>query len=315
MRILVFNGGSSSLTYKVFDCQEPPGQEASIFSGKAYRVGVTGTRTSYIENRFEERSTKEFTPIPDHRTAAIKILEFLKNKRIGIDAIGHRFVHGGVHFKKPVILSPGNFRKLKLCLPLAPLHNPIALSVIEESMRLFPRLRQFVVFDTAFHAALPWKSYTYAIPASVRRKYQLRKYGFHGLSYACISKKAPEFLKADPGKFKMVVCHLGTGGASIAAIRHGASLDTSMGFSPLSGLVMSTRSGDIDPSLIFYLMKKRKVRSEVLSRLLNNKSGLLGLSGFSSDITDIICRLSHPNKNYQKQARFDNFCWDEITDK
>jgi len=299
MQILVFNGGSSSLIYEIFDVKGPD-KFNIILRGKAHRVGVKGTKESYIENNFQGKTEKTVIHIPDHKAAVVLASYYIRKYNIKIDCIGNRFVHGGTYFKKSALINKDSLKKLEACLSLAPLHNPISLSIIKEAGKLFPSVPQYVVFDSAFHAHIPLRAYLYSLPKAIRDKYQFRKYGFHGISYTYISKKIPEFLRSDPKKFKMIACHLGTGGASVAAIKNGLSIDTSMGFSPLSGLIMSTRSGDIDPMLILYLMKESGYSAENLIELLNKKSGLLGISGFSSDITDIMERIS--NKKFQKRA-------------
>jgi len=182
-------------------------------------------------------------------------------------------------------------KKLLLCLPLAPIHNPISLGVIYESKKAFPDLLQYATFDSAFHSTIPYCAYTYALPGKIIKKFGFRKYGFHGLSYSYTAKMAPGFLKKSGKNLKIVACHLGTGGSSVVAIRDGRSVDTSMGYSPLSGLMMSTRCGDIDPMLMTYLMNIYGYRPDELLDILNKKSGLLGISGFSSDITDILRRI------------------------
>lgn len=291
MNILVFNCGSSSVSYKVFEVEDKKKIEV-VTAGKAHRVGVKGSEPSFVEHKYKERIKKDVVPITNYRQAAKLILKFIKENNIIIDCIGNRFVHGGTYFQKSAFVNEENLRKLKLCMPLAPLHNPIALSVIFESRKVFPDIRQYVVFDSAFHSTIPDYAYTYALPKHIAEKYNYRKYGFHGLSYLYVIKTVSDFLETPAEKLKIVVCHLGTGGSSVAAVKNGCSVDTSMGFSPLSGLVMSTRSGDIDPMIMIYLMVFYGYRNDDLLNLLNKKSGLLGVSGFSSDIRDIIGRIS-----------------------
>jgi acetate kinase len=291
MNILVFNCGSSSLSYKVFEVEDKKKIEV-VTAGKAHRVGVKGSEPSFVEHKYKERIQRDVVPITNYRQAAKLILKFIKENNIIIDCIGNRFVHGGTYFQKSAFVNEENLRKLKLCMPLAPLHNPIALSVIFESRKVFPDIRQYVVFDSAFHSTIPDYAYTYALPKHIAEKYNYRKYGFHGLSYLYVIKTVSDFLETPAEKLKIVVCHLGTGGSSVAAVKNGCSVDTSMGFSPLSGLVMSTRSGDIDPMIMIYLMVFYGYRNDDLLNLLNKKSGLLGVSGFSSDIRDIIGKIS-----------------------
>lgn len=290
MNILVFNCGSSSVSYKVFGVEDSGNIEV-IAVGKAHRVGVTGSEPSFIEHSYEGKNRKDVLPITNYRQAAKLVLGFIRENGISIDGIGNRFVHGGTYFQKSAFVDEQTLQKLKLCLPLAPLHNPIALSVIFESRKVFPDIRQYVVFDSAFHSTIPDYAYTYALPRHIVEKYNYRKYGFHGLSYSYVIKSASDFLNIPRDKLKIVACHLGTGGSSVAAVKNGISVDTSMGYSPLSGLVMSTRSGDIDPMLMIYMMVYYGYRNDELLDLLNKKSGLLGVSGFSSDIRDIIGKI------------------------
>jgi acetate kinase len=285
--ILVFNCGSSSLTYKVFMVRGAENIQI-ILSGKANRVGVHGTEPSSIETTFEGKVQKDVVPIRNHKEAAALALKNIKDNDTVVDCIGHRFVHGGSHFRNSVFLDKSTLEKLKLCEPLAPNHNPSALSVIYESKQSFPRIPQFVTFDSAFHSSIPRHAYTYALPRRITEKFGFRKYGFHGLSYSYVIRALSQFLRIPLNKSRIVACHLGTGGSSVAAIKDARSIDTSMGYSPLPGLIMSTRCGDIDPMLSIYLMTAYGYRSDDLMELLGKKSGLLGISGFSSDIRDII---------------------------
>ena len=289
--ILVFNCGSSSLGCKIFHCGEQLDRTPS-FSAKAHRVGVKGSETSFVEYRQNENCERIVVALPDHRAAARHILEYLRDKELTVSLIGHRFVHGGEFFKKSVMIDKGVLKKLGECRPLAPLHNPLSLSVIHESQKALPGHPQFAVFDTAFHSAMPDYAYTYAVPMSVRERFHYRRYGFHGLSYAYIARAAPAFLGLAPHNVKMVACHLGTGGSSVCAIQNGVSLDCSMGYSPLMGLLMSTRCGDIDPMLTLYLLMTYDMRPDDVLSLLTEKSGLLGIAGFSSDLRDILNNAS-----------------------
>jgi acetate kinase len=291
MNTLVFNCGSSSLTYKVFSGTSSTNPEV-VVHGKAHRVGVHGSEPSFIENRLQGQSHKDVVPIEDHRKAAALAFDFIRKNSIPVDWVGHRFVHGGSYFTHSVLLDEQTLETLHECMPLAPIHNPISLSVIKESRRTIALERQYVTFDNAFHSTIPPRAYTYLLPRSVQEKFGFRKYGFHGLSYSYVVRKTSEFLGRSAEGLRIVACHLGTGGSSVAAIVDGRSIDTSMGYSPLTGLVMSTRSGDIDPLLTIYLMAAHGYRPDEVLDLLNKKSGLLGISGFSSDIGDIIRRVS-----------------------
>jgi acetate kinase len=296
--ILIFNCGSSSLTFKVFSCND--GEKAiQVLTGKAHRVGVTGTKPSSLETHFEGKADQKIIPVKNHAQAAAAALEEIKSHNIPIHYVGHRFVHGGKDFQKSVFLSQENIKRLKNCLSLAPLHNPSSLSVITECSRSLPGARQFVTFDTAFHSSLPPVAYTYGLPKRISEKFGFRKYGFHGLSYSYVVQETARFLKVPLEDLKIVTCHLGTGGSSVAAIKHGHSIDTSMGYTPLPGLVMSTRCGDIDPMLALYLMAVYDFRPEELNDILNRKSGFLGISSFSSDIRDLI---NPAEENKREQA-------------
>ncbi|HOE62320.1 MAG TPA: acetate/propionate family kinase [Candidatus Sumerlaeota bacterium] len=295
MNILTFNCGSSSLTYKVFDSESGRDGKA-ILSGKAHRVGVKGTQPSFIEHRYGSETKKDVVPINNHREAAALVLDYIESQQLEIGAVGHRFVHGGSRFKKSVLIQDNVMKDLQSCIPLAPIHNPIAMDVIDETIKKIPKSAQYATFDTAFHSAIPDYAYTYPLPEKIRRMFQFRKYGFHGLSYSYVVSAASKYLNRPVGELKIVACHLGTGGSSVAAIEKGKSLDTSMGYSPLSGLVMSTRSGDMDPMLTLYLLAIYGFRSEELEQVLNKVSGLLGVSETSSDIRDLIALFDKGDK-------------------
>lgn len=287
VRALVFNGGSSSLTYKVFQ-SGGSGEPQAILAGKAHRVGVTGSEPSHLDNEFHGEVTRDEVPIPDHAVAASLALESIRSRGIEVDCVGHRFVHGGSHFRRSALITDEVLAKLRQCLPLAPLHNPIALSVIEESRRALPGVPMYVCIDSAFHSTIPPHAHVYALPERIRRRFGFRRFGFHGLSYLHVTGETAHLLGRPVEGLRIVACHLGTGGSSVAAIDGGRSVDTSMGASPLPGLVMSTRSGDIDPMLALHLMTVWGFHPDDLLDLLNRRSGLLGISGFSSDISDIV---------------------------
>jgi len=301
LNILVFNCGSSSLSFKIFTIKGL-GDIKVCGEGKAHRVGVKGTESSFIEYKFKEGIQKDIVPVQTHREAATIILNHIKNKNINVNFAGHRFVHGGKYFKKAIFINKDTLRRLRLCLPLAPIHNPSALSVIYTSKRIFPKVRQYVTFDSAFHSTLPQVAYTYLLPKNIVQKFNYRKYGFHGLSYQYVSEKISEHMDVPLKKLNMVICHLGTGGSSVVAIKCGVSVDTSMGYSPLTGLIMSTRCGDIDPMLAIYLMVTYDYRPDALMDSLEKKSGLLGISGFSSDIRDIVKQMNIKEKKQAKLA-------------
>ena len=279
------------MSYKLFEYKGRSGF-TTIVSGKAHRVGVIGKEVSFVEHDYFGEHSLQETILENHVSAARKILSFLQSREAVIDCAGHRFVHGGNLFKNSVILNKENLGLLESCLPIAPIHNPISMDVINVSREQLPGIPQYVTFDSAFHSTIPDYAYTYALPKKIIDKYSFRKYGFHGLSYSFVTKKAAEYVRKSVESLKIIACHLGTGGASVMAMKDGKSMDTSMGFSPLSGLIMSTRSGDIDPLLAVYLMVRHGYRGDDLMDLLNRKSGLLGISGFSSDIRDIISMFS-----------------------
>ena len=287
MNILVFNGGSSSLTFKLFKTEKNCDPQIS-FLGKVHRIGVKGAEPSFIEYSDGSTSERIEIAIKNHEQAASIVLKLIKESGKAVDCIGHRFVHGGQYFHSSAAINKEIMEKLRKCIPLAPIHNPISLSVIREAQKAYKDAFQFVTFDAAFHSTIPEKAYVYPLPKKIVKKYGFRKYGFHGLSYQSVLREVS--LHCDKGLQgkKIVVCHLGTGGASVTAIESGRSIDTSMGFSPLSGLIMSTRCGDIDPMLMIYVCYTFGYRPDDLLELLEKKSGLLGISGFSSDIRDIL---------------------------
>jgi acetate kinase len=254
--ILVINSGSSSLKYQVIDVDS----DQSLLSGTVERV----------EN---------------HEAAFSQMLEKLNESEISPGALAHRVVHGGDKFSKPAVITRAVEKTIEELIPLAPLHNPGNLAGIQAGERAFPDLKQIAVFDTAFHQSMPESSYRYAIDVDLAKRLGVRKYGFHGSSHSYVSRKAAEFLGIQISDFNAVVLHLGNG-ASVCAVKSGQSFDTSMGLTPLAGLVMGSRSGDIDPAVIFYLIREGKLSVDEVDELLNKKSGLLGLAGVS-DFRDI----------------------------
>ncbi len=272
MLILVINSGSSSIKYQLFDIK----RKKSIAKGKIERIGESGSK------------------IKNHEQALKLILENLTRPKNGvissvkeISAIGHRVVHGGEEITKPALINKKLIKIVERYNELAPLHNPPALLGIKGSRKILQGIPQVAIFDTAFHQSLLPKAYLYALPINLYRKYGIRRYGFHGTSHHYVALKAAEILKKPVNKLKLITCHLGNG-CSITAVKNGKSVDTSMGFTPLEGLVMGTRSGDIDPAIVFYLMEKEGLSYKQASDLLNKKSGLLGISGISNDMRDII---------------------------
>lgn len=286
MNILVVNCGSSSLGFKVYQAN---GSENSrvVLAGKARNVATQTKAQALIEWVQDDGKQERCCPLPSHQAAAREMLVILRENGIRIDAVGHRFVHGGELFKATTRVDKRSLDGLKQVLPLAPIHNPNSFSAIQVCLDELPGVPEFVVFDTAFHAALPVEAREYALPRDLAHRYGLRKYGFHGLSYQYVSMRAAAMLEQPLDHVKLIMCHLGTGGSSVCAFVDGHSVETSMGFSPLAGLVMSTRCGDIDAEVALELVRQGMPADEV-SSVLNNKSGLIGLSGYSSNLTEII---------------------------
>jgi acetate kinase len=287
MNILIFNCGSSSQGFKVYQTYGNGKQQTVIASGKARNVATKTRADAVVDWKIKDKACVKTSDLSTHRLAAREILGILKESDILIDAVGHRFVHGGTIFKQTTKIENGTMELLKKCLSFAPIHNPNSYSVIEVCLDKMPGVPQYVVFDTSFHASMPEVSKRYAIPRELAEKHGYHKYGFHGLSYQFVSARTAELLGKPLESLKMIICHLGTGGSSVVAIKDGKSLDTSMGYSPLPGLVMSTRCGDIDAEIVLEMIRNGNTPDEV-SEILNNKSGLIGLSGFSSNLQEII---------------------------
>ncbi len=288
MKVLVINCGSSSLKFQLIDASS----ERVIAKGLCERIGIEGSQLVYTPAGGEK--VKAQAQMPSHVEAIQVVLNALTDTKTGvieqldeIGAIGHRIVHGGEKFANATIITEEVLNAIKECSDLAPLHNPANLIGITACKKLMPNIPMVAVFDTAFHQTMPEEAYLYAIPYEYYEKYKIRRYGFHGTSHAYVSKKASIVLGQKYEDMKIIVCHLGNG-ASISAVEHGHSIDTSMGFTPLEGLIMGTRSGDIDPSIIEFIgQKEGKSLAEIMD-ILNKKSGVLGLSaGFSSDFRDL----------------------------
>lgn len=257
MRILVINSGSSSIKYKLFAM--PKGR--LLGKGMIEHIGEAGSI------------------VADHYTG----LQCILKKIDGVEAVGHRVVHGAEQFKKPVVVTPAVIRKIRQCCAIAPLHNPANLAGIMACKKLLTGVRQVAVFDTAFHQTLPEYAYLYGLPYEYYRRYGIRKYGFHGTSHEYVAHEAARLLGKPLHTLKIITCHLGNG-CSVSAVDRGKSVDTSMGFTPLEGLVMGTRSGDLDPALVTYIMRKKRFTPARVERLLNKESGLKGISGISNDM-------------------------------
>ena len=287
MKILVINCGSSSLKYQLIDMDN----ENALAKGLVERIGMDGSiLTQKVEGK-EKYVVK--SQMPDHTEAIRLVLEALIHSENGvikdmseIGAVGHRVVHAGEYYSKSVIIDETVIKNLTECIKLAPLHNPPNLIGIEACKKLMPTTPMVAVFDTAFHQTMPKEAYIYALPYELYTEHAIRKYGFHGTSHKYVSAKAAEMLKKDIKDLKIISCHLGNG-ASIAAIKNGESVETSMGFTPLEGIAMGTRCGSLDPAIITYIMQELNMTSEEVNDLLNKKSGVLGVSGVSSDFRDI----------------------------
>lgn len=286
MNVLVINCGSSSLKYQVINSDS----EAVLAKGLCERIGIDG-RLVYQPAGGEKEITE--AAMPTHKQAIQMVIDALMNEKTGviksldeIGAVGHRVVHGGEKFAASAIITDEMIKVVDECSDLAPLHNPANLIGVRACQELMPNTPMVGVFDTAFHQTMPKEAYLYGVPYEYYEKYAVRKYGFHGTSHSYVSKRAAAILNKPYEELKTIVCHLGNG-ASICAVKNGESVDTSMGLSPLEGLVMGTRSGDIDPSAVEFLAKKEGLDLAGILNVLNKKSGVLGLSGVSSDFRDL----------------------------
>ncbi|OLR65666.1 acetate kinase [Peptoniphilus porci] len=296
MKILVINCGSSSLKYQLIDMET----EELMAKGLVERIGIDGSRIKH-ETIGKEKKTIE-TPMQDHKRALELVMESLTNEEYGaiksldeIDAVGHRVVHGGEDFAKSVIIDEKVLKGIEDNVEIAPLHNPPNIMGIKACQKLLPNVKQVAVFDTAFHQTMPEESYIYALPYEYYEKYKIRRFGFHGTSHKYITNRAAEMLGKDVNEVNLITCHLGNG-SSICAVKNGKSIDTSMGFIPLEGLAMGTRCGDLDPAIIPFIMEKENLSTEEVNTLINKKSGVLGISGVSSDFRDIEAARDEGNK-------------------
>ena len=296
MNILVINCGSSSLKFQLIDSET----EKCIAKGLCERIGIEGSQITYTPDGGEKEQT--VTPMPDHTEAIRLVLEALTNEKTGvvksldeIGAVGHRIVHGGEKFASSVVITDEVLEAVAQCNDLAPLHNPANLIGINACKELMPGVPMVAVFDTAFHQTMPEKAYLYGLPYEYYENYKVRRYGFHGTSHSFVSKETARFLGMDLENSKIIVCHLGNG-ASISAVKDGKCVDTSMGLTPLEGLVMGTRSGDIDPAIMEYIAKKEDLDIAGVMNVLNKKSGLEGISGLSSDFRDLTDAMNAGDK-------------------
>ncbi|MGF3105918.1 acetate kinase [Rossellomorea sp. DUT-2] len=292
-KVIAINAGSSSLKFQLFDMPE----ETVITKGLIERIGLNDAVFNITVN---DEKREEVTDIPNHEVAVKMLLEKLTGFGIidsldEIDGVGHRVVHGGEVFNESVLITDEVVSKIEELSDLAPLHNPANLTGIKAFHNVLPNVPAVAVFDTAFHQSMPESSFLYSLPYEYYEDYGIRKYGFHGTSHKYVSERAAEMLGRPKEQVRLISCHLGNG-ASIAAIEGGKSIDTSMGFTPLAGVAMGTRSGNIDPALIPFIMEKTGSTADEVLNILNKKSGMLGVSGFSSDLRDIEQQASEGNE-------------------
>ena len=296
MKILVLNCGSSSIKYALYNMDD----KSVMTSGGAERVGLG---EAFVKVKMPDGTKKKVMhDIPEHTEGVKFIFSLLTDPEIGviksldeIDAVGHRMVHGGEKFNKSVVLTDEVLKTFEECIDLAPLHNPANLKGVQAVSELMPGLPQVGVFDTAFHQTMPAHSYLYAIPYDLYEQYGVRRYGFHGTSHRYVSQRVCDYLGVKMEDKKIITCHIGNG-ASIAAVQNGKCVDTSMGLTPLEGLMMGTRSGDIDGGAITFIEKKLGLDADGMSNLLNKKSGVLGITGISSDMREIEDAIEHGNE-------------------
>lgn len=299
MKVLVVNAGSSSIKYQVMDMTD----ESVLAKGLVDRVGIPGTTLKHEPIGKDDVLIKK--DLPDHTAGMKLVLEVLVNPEYGcmksmdeIGAVGHRVVHGGEGFSSSVVIDDQVKKVIRDCFDVAPLHNPPNMMGIEACQELMPNVKHVAVFDTAFHQTMSPANFMYALPYEVYEKYKVRRYGFHGTSHFYVAHRAAEMLGKPYEDCKIITLHLGNG-ASMAAISNGKVVDTSMGFTPLEGLVMGTRSGDIDPAIVFFLMDKLNMDANEANSYFNKKSGLLGLSGVSNDLRDVIEAAESGNERAQ----------------
>lgn len=304
MKTLVINCGSSSLKYQLIDMST----EESMVQGLVERIGIEG---SILTQKVDGKKHVVETEIKDHKMAIKLVLEALIDEKYGviksmneIAAVGHRVVHGGEKYSESVVITDEVIESIKECTALAPLHNPPNVIGIEACKELMPNTPMVAVFDTAFHQTLPKEAYVCPLPYELYENYGIRKYGFHGTSHKYVSNKVAEVMEKDIKDLKIITCHLGNG-CSLAAVKGGRSIDTSMGFTPLAGVMMGTRSGSIDPSVISFLIEEHGYSIQEVDELLNKKSGVLGISGISSDFRDI--RTAAEQGNMRAQLALDVF--------
>jgi len=296
MKILVINAGSSSLKYQLIDMDE----KKVLAKGLCERIGIDGSRLNHTPAGGDKVVIE--SPMPTHAEAIKLVIDALVDKNHGvissmkeIGAVGHRVVHGGESFSESVIIDDVVKKALFECVELAPLHNPANITGIEACEKVMPGICQVGVFDTAFHQTMPDEAYLYGIPYEYYEKYKIRRYGFHGTSHKYVSGKAAEMLGKPIEDLRIITCHLGNG-SSVAAVKNGKVIDTTMGLTPLAGILMGTRSGDIDPAIVTFLMEKENLSISEINAVLNKKSGVFGVSGVSSDFRDLSAASDAGNK-------------------
>lgn len=307
MKILVINSGSSSLKYQLIDTEN----EIVLAKGLCDRIGIDNSVLKHTKMGSDTVVIEK--EMKDHRDAIKEVISTLTDENLGvisdmseISAVGHRVVHGGEKFHDSVIIDDDVIKGIKDCVELAPLHNPPNIIGIEACRHLMPDVPMVAVFDTAFHQTMPEYAYLYALPYDFYKKYGIRKYGFHGTSHKYVAQRAAEMLNKPLEELKLISCHLGNG-ASVCAIKYGKSVDTSMGFTPLAGLAMGTRSGSVDPAVVSFLMDKEHLTIQQVNEYLNKKSGVLGISGVSSDFRDL--HEAADKGNERAKLAIDIFCY------
>ena len=309
MKILVLNSGSSSLKYQLIDMEN----EKVLAKGNYERIGMEG---SFVTHKANGEKYKYERDAKNHEEAISFVLEQFTDSEHGvissldeISAVGHRVVHGGEKFNKSVVITDEVIETIRECIPLAPLHNPAGLTGIEACKKVMPGKPMVAVFDTAFHQTIPEERYIYPIPYKYYEKYGVRKYGFHGTSHRYVSARVAELVGKPVENLKTIVCHLGQG-ASLCAVLNGKSVDTSMGFTPLAGIAMGTRSGDLDPSIVTFLMKKEGLTADEVEKILNKESGLLGMSELSADNRDLLASIENGDENARKcKIAMESYCY------
>ena len=297
MKVLVINAGSSSLKYQLIDMDSV----TVMAKGLCERIGIDGSNLQH-KNLVKGVAEKIENPMKDHADAIQMVIDALVNKDYGviesmseIGAVGHRVVHGGEYFADSYVIDGKVLEALKMCIPLAPLHNPPNIIGIEACSKIMPNVPQVGVFDTAFHQTMPKEAYMYALPYSYYEKYKIRKYGFHGTSHKYVSGEVAKMLNKAPEDLKIITCHLGNG-SSVSAVKNGKCVDTSMGFTPLDGVVMGTRTGSMDPAVVTFIMENENLTAKEADAVMNKQSGVFGVSGISSDFRDLSAAANDGNE-------------------